>query len=93
MFLHNFVYNGKNKSNSNIQIFSKLNYNSSSRNSLRVLSKENLPPTEFSVSASSIFSMDIKSTAFPPILGPSIEPLMSLQTSSSTSALGALFDS
>ena len=50
-----------------------------------------LPPTELSDSASSIFSMDMKSAEFPPTLGPSTEPLIPspVPSSSSPSTLAA----
>ena len=52
-----------------------------------------VPPTAHSASASSIFSMDIKSAPRLSIRGPSIDPLISLAASSSISFFAAMLDS
>ena len=54
-----------------------------------------IPPTELSDSASNIFSIDMKSAAFPPTLCPSTDPLIPSPApiSSSASVFAAFADS
>ena len=52
-----------------------------------------IPPTAHSASASSIFSIDIKSAPRLSIRGPSTDPLISLTASPSVSFFAAMLDS